>query len=77
MNDFFVTFRHFPNCAYGAKCLYIHPPCRFNGLCTRPDCPYTHSSSTPPSSPSSANNNTTATGRTSIINRSESSIVSL
>jgi hypothetical protein len=67
-------FSHFPNCAYGSECLYIHPPCRFGSTCARPDCPYLHSSSTPASSPN--NNSTTNTGRSSISNRAESSTVS-
>ncbi|CAF1136803.1 unnamed protein product [Rotaria sordida] len=67
---------HFPNCVYGAECLYIHPPCRFGSVCTRTNCPYLHSVSTPASSPSSTNNNNNTTvGRSSIINRSESSVV--
>ena len=61
-------FRHFPNCAYGAECLYIHPTCRFAGACTRSDCPYLHSTVTPASSP---NDNATAPGRSSANNRSE------
>ena len=32
----------FPNCAFGQLCHYIHPNCRFDGFCTRPDCPFTH-----------------------------------
>ena len=59
---------------YGAECLYIHPPCRFAGACTRSDCPYLHSTATPASSP---NENASNTGRSSITNRSESSTVSL
>ena len=63
--------RHFPACAYGAECLYIHPPCRFSSACTRPGCPYLHAASNPASSPSSANNTASATA-----NRAESTIVS-
>lgn len=32
----------FPNCPFGAACHYIHPTCRFDGFCARPDCPFTH-----------------------------------
>ncbi|CAF3517313.1 unnamed protein product [Rotaria sp. Silwood1] len=67
---------HFPNCVYGTECLYIHPPCRFGSICSKSNCPYLHSSSTPASSPSSTNNNNVTTGRSSITNRQESSIVS-
>lgn len=58
-NKTFLFCRHFPNCMYGTECLYIHPPCRFGGACTRSDCLYTHSSATPASSP----NDNAATGR--------------
>lgn len=34
----------FPSCRFADKCLFIHPNCRFDSTCTRPDCPYTHSS---------------------------------
>ncbi|BFZ16054.1 hypothetical protein BsWGS_19094 [Bradybaena similaris] len=34
----------FPSCRFADKCLFIHPNCRFDSRCTRPDCPYTHSS---------------------------------
>lgn len=37
----------FPNCKFGDKCLFIHPNCRFDSKCTRPDCPYTHTSRRP------------------------------
>ncbi|CAF1197624.1 unnamed protein product [Rotaria sp. Silwood1] len=66
---------HFPNCVYGTECLYIHPPCRFGSICSKSNCPYLHSSSTPASSPSSTNNNNVTTGRSSITNRQESSII--
>lgn len=32
----------FPNCTFGNLCHYLHPSCRFDGFCTRPDCPFTH-----------------------------------
>lgn len=34
----------FPNCKFGDKCLFIHPNCKFDSQCTRPDCPFTHTS---------------------------------
>ncbi|BFZ04116.1 hypothetical protein BsWGS_07154 [Bradybaena similaris] len=37
----------FPSCKFGDKCLFIHPNCRFDSKCTRPDCPYTHTSRRP------------------------------
>ncbi|CAG5136412.1 unnamed protein product [Candidula unifasciata] len=37
----------FPNCKFGDRCLFIHPNCRFDSKCTRPDCPYTHTSRRP------------------------------
>ncbi|KAB7494438.1 Zinc finger CCCH domain-containing protein 14 [Armadillidium nasatum] len=33
----------FPNCRFGEKCLYIHPNCKFDGACTKLNCPFTHS----------------------------------
>lgn len=35
-------FSNFPHCSFGARCLYIHPPCRFDRNCANPSCPYTH-----------------------------------
>lgn len=35
----------FPNCKFGKACLYIHPKCRFDTMCTRYDCPFTHAGS--------------------------------
>lgn len=32
----------FPNCTFGQLCHYLHPSCRYDGFCTRLDCPYTH-----------------------------------
>lgn len=32
----------FPNCQFGNLCHYLHPSCRFDGFCTRPECPFTH-----------------------------------
>lgn len=34
--------RAFPSCRFGDKCMYTHPLCKFNELCSRPDCPYAH-----------------------------------
>jgi hypothetical protein len=32
----------FPACSFGKLCHYIHPTCRYDGFCTRPDCLFTH-----------------------------------
>ena len=40
--------RAFPKCPFGIKCHYIHPSCRYDGHCTRFDCPYTHLIKTSP-----------------------------
>lgn len=32
----------FPNCQFGQLCHYLHPSCRYDGFCTRADCPFTH-----------------------------------
>jgi hypothetical protein len=32
----------FPACQFGQLCHYVHPNCRYDGFCTRPDCPFTH-----------------------------------
>ncbi|KAK3522574.1 hypothetical protein QTP86_024993 [Hemibagrus guttatus] len=34
--------RMFPSCTYGQKCLFIHPNCKYDGKCSKPNCPYTH-----------------------------------
>ncbi|GBN37936.1 Zinc finger CCCH domain-containing protein 14 [Araneus ventricosus] len=39
-----VACKSFPDCKYGDKCFYIHPNCKFDSLCTRKDCPFTHAS---------------------------------
>ncbi|KAF2368954.1 Zinc finger CCCH-type [Trinorchestia longiramus] len=44
-----VPCKMFPNCQFGDKCLYIHPNCKFDALCSRPDCPFTHASPRPAS----------------------------
>ncbi|KAJ8396889.1 hypothetical protein AAFF_G00012120 [Aldrovandia affinis] len=36
--------KNFPRCNFGDKCLFIHPNCKFDGQCTKVDCPYAHSS---------------------------------
>ena len=36
------VFSKFPRCKFGDKCLYIHPPCKFDSSCTRPDCSFSH-----------------------------------
>lgn len=35
-------YSNFPNCTYGIRCLFIHPPCRFDRFCTKKHCPFTH-----------------------------------
>jgi len=32
----------FPSCTFGQQCHYLHPSCRYDGFCTRLDCPFTH-----------------------------------
>jgi hypothetical protein len=32
----------FPACQFGQLCHFLHPSCKFDGFCTRSDCPYTH-----------------------------------
>lgn len=32
----------FPNCKFGDKCLYLHPKCKFDQSCTRPECNFMH-----------------------------------
>lgn len=32
----------FPSCQFGQLCHYLHPSCKFDGFCTRSDCPFTH-----------------------------------
>uniref|UniRef100_A0A8D2D460 Zinc finger CCCH domain-containing protein 14 n=1 Tax=Sciurus vulgaris TaxID=55149 RepID=A0A8D2D460_SCIVU len=34
----------FPNCKFAEKCLFVHPNCKFDAKCTKPDCPFTHMS---------------------------------
>jgi hypothetical protein len=42
----------FPNCQFGQQCHYLHPSCRYDGYCTRLDCPYTHVIKKPTVNPS-------------------------
>ena len=42
----------FPNCQFGQQCHYLHPSCRYDGYCTRLDCPYTHVIKKPSLNPS-------------------------
>lgn len=46
-----VQCKFFPRCQFGSKCMNIHPQCKFDASCTRPNCPYMHSSK-PVSAPS-------------------------
>uniref|UniRef100_A0A4W5NCC5 Zinc finger CCCH domain-containing protein 14 n=1 Tax=Hucho hucho TaxID=62062 RepID=A0A4W5NCC5_9TELE len=39
----------FPSCKFGDKCLFVHPNCKFDGKCSKPDCPFTHVSRRGPS----------------------------
>jgi hypothetical protein len=32
----------FPTCKLGEKCLFIHPLCKFDAICAKKDCPFTH-----------------------------------
>ncbi|KAM8831272.1 zinc finger CCCH domain-containing protein 14 isoform 2-T2 [Spinachia spinachia] len=32
----------FPNCKFGDRCLFVHPNCKYDGRCSKPDCPFTH-----------------------------------
>lgn len=35
--------KQFPSCKLGAdKCLFIHPLCKFDAVCTKKDCPFLH-----------------------------------
>ena len=48
---FLLYFRNFPNCLYGDKCMYVHPTCKFDTACTRPNCIYSHTAHRPPPHP--------------------------
>ncbi|XP_065184053.1 zinc finger CCCH domain-containing protein 14-like [Sycon ciliatum] len=37
-----VPCRKMPACKFGAQCLYLHQDCKFDGRCTKLDCPYVH-----------------------------------
>ncbi|XP_033999955.1 zinc finger CCCH domain-containing protein 14 isoform X3 [Trematomus bernacchii] len=41
----------FPSCKFGDKCLFVHPNCKYDGRCTKPDCPFTHVSRRSPAAP--------------------------
>ncbi|CAN0310960.1 unnamed protein product [Lampetra planeri] len=41
----------FPNCKFGDRCLYIHPVCRFDGKCSKVECPFTHTEKRRPAQP--------------------------
>lgn len=42
----------FPNCPFGQQCHFLHPRCRYDGFCTRLDCPFVHMTKKPtPSAP--------------------------
>ncbi|GIY42204.1 zinc finger CCCH domain-containing protein 14 [Caerostris extrusa] len=34
--------QNFPECKFADKCFYIHPNCKFDALCSKKDCPFTH-----------------------------------
>jgi len=34
--------KFWPNCTFSDKCMFSHPPCKFNTKCTKPNCPYKH-----------------------------------
>lgn len=38
----FSPRRTFPNCKFGDKCLFVHPNCKYDARCSKPDCPFTH-----------------------------------
>uniref|UniRef100_A0A8B9G3U1 Zinc finger CCCH domain-containing protein 14 n=1 Tax=Amazona collaria TaxID=241587 RepID=A0A8B9G3U1_9PSIT len=46
-----IQTRVFPNCRFADKCLFIHPNCKYDAKCTKPDCPYTHASRRLPHTP--------------------------
>ena len=37
----------FPNCPFGQQCHFLHPRCRYDGFCTRLDCPFVHMTKKP------------------------------
>ncbi|KAL6096060.1 zc3h14 [Pungitius sinensis] len=45
----------FPACKFGDRCLFVHPNCKYDGRCSKPDCPFTHvsrrSAAAPPPRP--------------------------
>ena len=34
----------FSNCKFAEKRLFVHPNCKYDAKCTKPDCPFTHMS---------------------------------
>ena len=44
----YCLYRNFPNCRFAERCLYVHPDCKFDAVCTRPSCPFTHSAKKSP-----------------------------
>lgn len=44
VNNMFLFYRAFPSCKFAEKCLFIHPNCKYDAKCTKPDCPFTHMS---------------------------------
>lgn len=66
----------FPNCPFGQKCHYVHPTCRYDGFCTRLDCPFTHNNikrTTVPATTTTTNPATTTTINTTLMNNSSES----
>ena len=41
----------FPDCKFAEKCLFVHPNCKYDAKCTKPDCPFTHMSRRTPGLP--------------------------
>ena len=44
ISNYFICFlrRYFPYCKLGDKCLFGHPLCRYDALCIKADCPFSH-----------------------------------
>ena len=41
----------FSNCKFAEKRLFVHPNCKYDAKCTKPDCPFTHMSRRTPGLP--------------------------
>lgn len=41
-NSFSSPWRTFPNCKFGDKCFFVHPNCKYDARCSKPECPFTH-----------------------------------